>query len=445
MFSVIFVLFLFPVLVRGQYSALVDLGIAVTPNDINDSGTIVGSRDTGAGTIGCVVYAGSSSCTDIMDTRYAHAVNNHGVIVGTTVDGGAFSLDDKSTKTTWSGFGAFGSNDLGEISGNKALNNTYRSSPLPLDPAIYTRNHWECLGIAITYRRGTRDGVYADLYTLNDINDGDIAVGIYRKYGIVGSSAIYTDENFTKMNFLFNGYASAINNHNLIVGATGSPFRGFSYDLATGVSTDLGTLNGGYSSFAKDINDLNVTVGGYDTRTALTSLWEPWKTHAFVHEGGTMQDLNNIAATLIATEGWEVLSTATAINNNGDIVGTGFQVDAAGNRVVHGFLLTAGTAPPPPPPSPTPPPPVENQPPVAAFTVSSRRFKASEPATFEASGSYDPDGTITRYEWDFGDGTTGSGQYVDHTYTTKGRYTVVLTVTDDDGDTDSASKTIRFR
>ena len=51
---------------------------------------------------------------------------------------------------------------------------------------------------------------------------------------------------------------------------------------------------------------------------------------------------------------------------------------------------------------------------------------------FDGSGSTD-DTTITTYEWDFGDGETGSGYKLSHTYTTSGDYTVTLTVTDDSG------------
>jgi hypothetical protein len=56
-------------------------------------------------------------------------------------------------------------------------------------------------------------------------------------------------------------------------------------------------------------------------------------------------------------------------------------------------------------------PPV-NQPPVAAFTSSTSGLTAS----FNGSGSSDPDGTISSYAWTFGDGTTGSGATVSHTY-----------------------------
>lgn len=62
--------------------------------------------------------------------------------------------------------------------------------------------------------------------------------------------------------------------------------------------------------------------------------------------------------------------------------------------------------------------------------------------TFDGAGSYDPDGTITNYTWDFGDGTKGYGVNPTHAYTTVGDYIVNLTVKDDyevkDSDTTTA-------
>ncbi|MCK5112567.1 MAG: right-handed parallel beta-helix repeat-containing protein [Thermoplasmatales archaeon] len=62
---------------------------------------------------------------------------------------------------------------------------------------------------------------------------------------------------------------------------------------------------------------------------------------------------------------------------------------------------------------------------------------ANELITFGASDSYDKDGTITNYTWDFGDGTVGYGVSAGHTYSTAGTYVVTLTVIDDDGDEDT--------
>ena len=67
-----------------------------------------------------------------------------------------------------------------------------------------------------------------------------------------------------------------------------------------------------------------------------------------------------------------------------------------------------------------------NAPPVASFTSSCSGLTCS----FNASGSSDPDGTITSYAWTFGDGATGSGATASRAYAAGGTYTVTLTVTD---------------
>jgi chitodextrinase len=54
---------------------------------------------------------------------------------------------------------------------------------------------------------------------------------------------------------------------------------------------------------------------------------------------------------------------------------------------------------------------------------------------FDGSASYDPDGSIASYAWEFGDGSTAASVVATHTYTTAGTYTARLTVTDDKGAT----------
>jgi parallel beta-helix repeat protein len=56
-----------------------------------------------------------------------------------------------------------------------------------------------------------------------------------------------------------------------------------------------------------------------------------------------------------------------------------------------------------------------------------------EQVTFDASGCFDLDGSISTYSWDFGDGTKGNNITTTHTYTTNGNYTITLTITDNDG------------
>jgi len=59
--------------------------------------------------------------------------------------------------------------------------------------------------------------------------------------------------------------------------------------------------------------------------------------------------------------------------------------------------------------------------------------------------STDPDGTITSWDWDFGDGTTSTEQNPSHQYTDMGEYMVQLTVTDNDGLTNTAEQPITLR
>jgi len=84
-----------------------------------------------------------------------------------------------------------------------------------------------------------------------------------------------------------------------------------------------------------------------------------------------------------------------------------------------------------------------NQPPVAN-AGSDLSVTIGATANFSAAGSSDPDGTIASYQWDFGDGNTGSGVSVSHIYGFLGVYTATLTVTDNLGatGTDTALATI---
>jgi len=83
--------------------------------------------------------------------------------------------------------------------------------------------------------------------------------------------------------------------------------------------------------------------------------------------------------------------------------------------------------------------------PRAEFTFTEAYPTTEENVTFDASDSYDPDGTIVSYEWDFGDGTIGTGMVTTHSYDVEGSYTITLQVTDDDGLSDDATATIHPR
>ena len=109
---------------------------------------------------------------------------------------------------------------------------------------------------------------------------------------------------------------------------------------------------------------------------------------------------------------------------------------------------------------------IRNQFPIASFDFEQGDIRVDGEnvffdITFDASASSDPDGSIVSYEWDFGDGTTGSGKTATHTYAGDwylyispgsgvaeyypiyGYYGITLTVTDDEGATGSQTQSTR--
>nr|MDQ6916013.1 PKD domain-containing protein [Actinomycetota bacterium] len=90
---------------------------------------------------------------------------------------------------------------------------------------------------------------------------------------------------------------------------------------------------------------------------------------------------------------------------------------------------------------------VQNRPPVASFSAPAPAVVGAT-ATFDASASIDPDGTIATYEWDLdGNGTyetsTGSDPHASTTYASPGDVNVGLRVTDDQGASTTTTRTVR--
>lgn len=86
---------------------------------------------------------------------------------------------------------------------------------------------------------------------------------------------------------------------------------------------------------------------------------------------------------------------------------------------------------------------VPNEKPVAQFDAPAKS-KKNKAVAFDASPSHDPDGSIEKYAWAFGDGTTAEGQTISHRFSKKGKYKITLTVTDNRGQSASASRTIKI-
>lgn len=72
----------------------------------------------------------------------------------------------------------------------------------------------------------------------------------------------------------------------------------------------------------------------------------------------------------------------------------------------------------------------EHKDPIAQFSAIPSQGPLPLEVNFDASTSYDPDGSISDYEWDFGDDTKSSGKIINHTFNKRGNIMVTLKVTD---------------
>jgi len=87
--------------------------------------------------------------------------------------------------------------------------------------------------------------------------------------------------------------------------------------------------------------------------------------------------------------------------------------------------------------------------PVATFEFHPQNAKTKNQVIFNASQSYDPNGIIVSYAWNFGNGDTikTDNPITNYTYSKPGNYTVTLNVTDNDGfySIDSANITVTIQ
>ncbi|NIP43271.1 MAG: PKD domain-containing protein, partial [candidate division Zixibacteria bacterium] len=86
--------------------------------------------------------------------------------------------------------------------------------------------------------------------------------------------------------------------------------------------------------------------------------------------------------------------------------------------------------------------------PIAVCNVSEWNVTVDTTITFYGNGSWDPDGSITNYTWNFTDVVEDTYYYVsivNYTFTEVGDYTIILQVTDNDGQVTSYEQFIRVR
>ncbi len=85
---------------------------------------------------------------------------------------------------------------------------------------------------------------------------------------------------------------------------------------------------------------------------------------------------------------------------------------------------------------------VQNTAPIASCRFSNDAPIPGESVLFDASSSFDPDGQLVDFIWDFGDGETRRGTRVSHSYEQLGLFEVQLTVVDNMGDASTISHTM---
>jgi PKD repeat protein len=145
-------------------------------------------------------------------------------------------------------------------------------------------------------------------------------------------------------------------------------------------------------------------------------------------DGSTLDQYANIGTRLRAefrlyTAGTPGTYTLTVVN----ATKPGYMFDPDNSTILSQTITIGNTA---------------NQPPVAFANADFTSGSVPLTVTFSSSGSYDPDGMIVAYAWDFGDGNTSTDMNPVHTYTGVGNFTAKLAVTDNMGATSVGSTTI---
>ena len=223
---------------------------------------------------------------------------------------------------------------------------------------------------------------------------------------------------------------------------TYTPDTGFAETDSFTFSANDGTNNSNTSTVSITVNPINeVSVSGFDVTTSGKKRWTGYVTINVVGQDG-VTPVNNAGVSGIWSDGANGASNCTT-NDAGQCAVSKttkndlltFTVDIiSGSSISYSETDDSVTF------DSNSNPPGENLPPTAD-AGGSYSGTTSDVISLDGSGSSDSDGTIVQYDWNFGDGNTGSDISPTHTYSEDGIYTVSLTVTDDKGATDSSSTT----
>jgi len=184
------------------------------------------------------------------------------------------------------------------------------------------------------------------------------------------------------------------------------------HDVAiTSVTASPTSVEAGQSVYIT-INIVN--EGDFDENVAVTALYDSVKIGEWTYMYGPLPAGASTTASF-SWYTWGVQKGDYTISAEANIVPD--ETDIADNRFIDGIVTVTGPL----------------RPPYASFTFQPPYPSVDEPVTFDASASYDPDGSLVDYIWNYGDTTTGRGKITTHLYTTSGTYAVILKVTDDEG------------
>ena len=210
-----------------------------------------------------------------------------------------------------------------------------------------------------------------------------------------------------------------------VAAGNGDPFFGFPQDactvspanapnaLTTG-ATDVGDNEGYFSNYGSCVD---ILAPGVD----ITSAWFSGDNATAALSGTSMAAphvTGTVALYLAANPSATPAQVAQAIKSNATLNTIVMNVFSEAFGTANRFLYTGFIAGGP-----------VNQPPTASFTFNCTGLTCG----FDGTGSTDGDGTVATYSWNFGDGANGAGATPTHPYSTGGTYSVILTVTDDQG------------
>jgi len=318
--------------------------------------------------------------------------------------------------------------------------------------------HDENLGSAYVFTRtGTNwaeqqkllgnDSMYGDEFGSSVSIDGDTAlIGAYGDDGTRGSAYVFirNGDSWSQqakllaengaMGDLF-GISVSIEGDTVVIGADeyyANTFGSTYIFTRTGTTwtqeaklTDPGGMLGDRFGYSVSLNDDTVLIGvlygdGYWTNTGSAFI--------FTRIGTTWTQ----QAKLMALDGqvWDWFGGSVSVDGDTAFIGV-MGDDDNGGESGSVYVFTKES---------------ENEPPVADFSWTPQNPDPNQPVNFNASLSYDSDGTITLYEWDW-DNVGGYDESNDvptaqHTWVSEGIYPVTLRVTDDEGAINTTTKSV---